>query len=320
MKIIVTFSGGKDSLAALLWIRNNFSKKFDIVFCDTKWESPITYDYIKEISLKLKMPVISLVSKKFDGFIDLAIKKQRFPSTKARFCTEELKTKPMIDYILDVAKDDIMVIQGIRGAESFSRSKMESQCNYFKYYLEPYQTNSMLVESLSTLPKTTIPQTNKLNKALERLKSGKEDAKFHTYRKKEVLKYIESYATDVWRPIFDWSAQQTIEYIIENGFKPNPLYSMGFKRVGCFPCIMSANTEIYQLAQRFPERVLEIENFEKITKSSFWGPDTIPKRFYTGAFPLANDVTKYINFKYAAGELFEEYTPTSCMSYYGLCE
>lgn len=28
MKIIVTFSGGKDSLAALLWVRNNMSKKF----------------------------------------------------------------------------------------------------------------------------------------------------------------------------------------------------------------------------------------------------------------------------------------------------
>lgn len=320
MKIIVTFSGGKDSLASLLWIINNFSKKFEIVFCDTKWESQITYDYIQSISEKLQMPITVLSSKKYDGFIDLALKKKRFPSTRARFCTEELKTKPMIDYILDQVNDDVMVIQGIRGAESLSRSKMQSQCNYFKYYIEPYQTNTMLVDSLSKQDKLTPSQSKKLTKASERLKIGKEDAKFHTYRKKEVLSYMKFHATDVWRPIFDWTAQQTIEYILENGFTPNPLYRMGFKRVGCFPCIMSANTEIYQLGQRFPERIIEIAEYERTTKSSFWGPDSIPKRFYKGAFPLCDDVLKYINTKYAAGELFEEFKGVSCMSYYGLCE
>ena len=33
MRTIVTFSGGKDSLAALLWIRNNFTKNFTTAFC-----------------------------------------------------------------------------------------------------------------------------------------------------------------------------------------------------------------------------------------------------------------------------------------------
>lgn len=39
MKIIITCSGGKDSVAALLWMRNNGYKNADIVFCDTNWES-----------------------------------------------------------------------------------------------------------------------------------------------------------------------------------------------------------------------------------------------------------------------------------------
>jgi 3'-phosphoadenosine 5'-phosphosulfate sulfotransferase (PAPS reductase)/FAD synthetase len=46
MRTIVTFSGGKDSLAALLWTRNNFTGNFTTVFCDTGWENPITYRYI----------------------------------------------------------------------------------------------------------------------------------------------------------------------------------------------------------------------------------------------------------------------------------
>ena len=37
MKVIVTFSGGKDSLASLLWARNNLTKNFITVFCDTGW-------------------------------------------------------------------------------------------------------------------------------------------------------------------------------------------------------------------------------------------------------------------------------------------
>ncbi len=39
MKVIVTFSGGKDSLASLLWVRNNLTKDFITVFCDTGWET-----------------------------------------------------------------------------------------------------------------------------------------------------------------------------------------------------------------------------------------------------------------------------------------
>lgn len=47
MKVIVSFSGGKDSLASLLWVRNNLTKDFITVFCDTGWEHPLTYKYYR---------------------------------------------------------------------------------------------------------------------------------------------------------------------------------------------------------------------------------------------------------------------------------
>ncbi len=50
MKVIVTFSGGKDSLAALLWVREHITKNFTTVFCDTGWEHPLTYESILTVS------------------------------------------------------------------------------------------------------------------------------------------------------------------------------------------------------------------------------------------------------------------------------
>jgi 3'-phosphoadenosine 5'-phosphosulfate sulfotransferase (PAPS reductase)/FAD synthetase len=293
MKIIVTFSGGKDSLAALLWVRNNLTKNFTTVFCDTGWEHPLTYRYIHDIAGKLSLDLVTLKSKKYDGMIDLAKKKKRFPSVRQRFCTYELKVVPTIDYILDEVKDDFVLVQGIRAAESASRAQMGAQCNYFSKYLEP--------------------RINKNGKTVT-----------DTYRRREVLEYAKKHATDVLRPVFDWSAQQVIDYILENGLEPNPLYGMGFNRVGCFPCIMCTKPQIHQITQRFPERIDEIAEYEKICKSSFFGPNSIPRRCYRGAYPLITDVANYVKSEYARGTLFDESegtTAMSCMSYYsGICE
>lgn len=181
MKIIISCSGGKDSVAALLWMRNNGYKNFDIVFCDTGWESQITYDYLNYLEKELNFNLITLKSKKFDGMVDLATKKKRFPSSQRRFCTSELKVIPMIDYLLDEVKDDFIVVQGIRGAESESRSKMQSQCNYFKYYIEPIETNTTRIEKYKKQLKTEKKASKinkivaKLEKAEYRLSIGKED-------------------------------------------------------------------------------------------------------------------------------------------------
>jgi len=45
MKWLVTFSGGKDSLATIIWAKQNL-QDFDVVFSDTGWESPKTYAHL----------------------------------------------------------------------------------------------------------------------------------------------------------------------------------------------------------------------------------------------------------------------------------
>lgn len=296
MKILIFYSGGKDSQACLIKAVEDYgAKNIQAVFCDTGWENPLTYNHIKSTTESLGVELITLKSAKYDGFMDLAKKKQRFASTKARFCTEELKSKPAIDYVLGL-NDNVIVIQGIRKDESQSRSKMEMQCSYFKFYFQPYGFT----------------------------KKGK--PKFHTYRKKQVFAYCKKFNADVLRPIFDWTAQQTIDYIRNNNQVPNPLYYQGFSRVGCFPCIMARQHEVKRIIDVYPETIELIKQKEAEIGSTFFSPEYIPKQFNSGRdkngkrFNTMADIEKYLIAKDATELLYQDHGGFSCMSYYGLCE
>lgn len=292
MKLIVTFSGGKDSLASLLWVRNNLTKGFVTVFCDTGWEHPLTHKHIADVAAKLDLNLVTLRSRKYAGMAELAAGRKRFPSTRARFCTSELKIIPMVDYLLDEVGDNFMMVQGIRAAESASRALMAAQCDYFKFYKQPYGVD----------------------------KKGK--PKYHTYRRREVLEFCKTHATDVLRPVFEWSAQQVIDYIVENGIEPNSLYKMGYKRVGCYPCIMASQRDILNMSRQDPARIEQIAGLERQIGSSFFGPDKIPARYIPKGrdYPLIGDVVRYIEWQNSTGDLFDDSPATSCMSFYGLCE
>lgn len=292
MRVIVTFSGGKDSLAALLWTREHITKNFTTVFCDTGWEHPLTYEYIHRIADKLHLDLVTLKSKKYDGMVDLARQHKKWPSPRFRMCTGELKVRPMIDYLLDDVRDNVLIIQGIRGAESPARAKMSKQCTYFKYYFEPYGYT----------------------------KNGK--PKKHTYRGKDVQAFRAQFSDDLLRPVFDWSAQQVIDYILTAGLEPNPLYKMGYKRVGCWPCVMAMQRDILNIARQSPERIEQIAALEREIGLNYFVSGIIPDSAITGSrkYPNIHDVVRYVQGQNATGSLFDDDTATSCMSYYGLCE
>ena len=49
MKQVVSFSGGKDSTAMLLWLLEHKEPVDDVVFFDTGWEFPEMYDHLKKV-------------------------------------------------------------------------------------------------------------------------------------------------------------------------------------------------------------------------------------------------------------------------------
>jgi len=285
MKIIVSFSGGKDSHACLIKaVKEYGADKIEAVFCDTGWEHPETYKHIEYVVKELGVKLTTLRSQY--TFLSLAKKKNRFPSTKARFCTEELKIKPMIDWVLQQT-ESMIIIQGIRSGESFARAAMDAECMYFKHYFQP-------------------------------LLSGKT----YSYRKKEIIKWCKKYDASILRPIKDWSAQDVIDCILNAGQKPNPLYYKGFSRVGCFPCIMCRHSEILNIAKYDKPMLENLINAEKFVGSSFFPPNYIPTYACSNKkFPTVEDVEKYVTDKTATLDMYEPEGGYSCMSvFHGLCE
>lgn len=270
---IVQFSGGKDSLATLIWAKQNLDE-FKVVFCDTGWESDVTYRHIEDVSKWLNVDIVTLKSK-FD-FRSLSLKKKRVASTKARFCTDYLKVRPFIDFLLMI-NDDITVYQGIRADESPARRTMSAEDDFFSGYI-----------------------------------SGK-----HTYRKKAILKYLDSYSVDVVRPLFKWTAIEVFDFIKKNGLVPNELYRAGLSRVGCFPCVMARHSEVKIISKINPERIELIRSLENELGRSFFPKGYIPDwACKNKEYPLIDDVLNYLINENQL-ELFEA---PKCQSIYAICE
>ena len=217
-------SGGKDSTALLLWAVYESGlalSSLDVTFSDTGNEHPLTYDYVRMLSEKIRR--ITWLKPERD-FYALANHKQRFPSVKARFCTTELKMKPCRDHVwrLRDGGNRVILLNGVRAAESLARSQLPER----------------------------------------------EEADWY-------------YGLPCWRPLLGWSISQVWEIHARHGVPPNPLYAMGAKRVGCYPCIMSRKSEIANIAANWPERIEQLALAEKTCGggSTFFKRDKTPVRY-----------------------------------------
>lgn len=84
--------------------------------------------------------------------------------------------------------------------------------------------------------------------------------------KRKNAKLFERVGPKLWifRPIILWTAQQTVDYCLSHGLYVNPLYSQGFDRVGCMPCINFGKKDIANTAVRRPQAITRLEEWERL--------------------------------------------------------
>lgn len=124
IKILVPVSGGKDSQAALkLALQTYRPDEVRGLFCDTKFEHPLTYAHIEKLRTLYGEVQIDTVCG--GSVMEKSIKYGRFPGGGARHCTDELKIRETRIYCKALAEQQggFEVWYGMRTKESAERAK-----------------------------------------------------------------------------------------------------------------------------------------------------------------------------------------------------
>jgi 3'-phosphoadenosine 5'-phosphosulfate sulfotransferase (PAPS reductase)/FAD synthetase len=123
VRCVVSASGGKDSTATILALR-----EADVpachVFADTGWEAPETYAYLDTLRARLGI-AIDVVGVE-GGMVEKIHKRAGFPARMQRWCTRELKLKPLRAYHDEIEADggaQTACVVGVRAEESKRRAQ-----------------------------------------------------------------------------------------------------------------------------------------------------------------------------------------------------
>ena len=96
---ICGISGGKDSSALAVYLRHTVPD-MEYFFCDTGAELPETYEYLTRLQVILGQPIVRLNSSRgFDHWFEVF--RGALPSPHMRWCTKNMKIKPIEEWIGD---------------------------------------------------------------------------------------------------------------------------------------------------------------------------------------------------------------------------
>jgi 3'-phosphoadenosine 5'-phosphosulfate sulfotransferase (PAPS reductase)/FAD synthetase len=294
MKHVLGFSGGADSQAVSLWLRQRYSKE-DVVltFCDAGGnEHPMTYEFIRWYSDNIHpvhfiTPIVADMAGRAKGKIEklglgpndpltfdlLAKLKGRFPATKSRFCTSHLKLYPMLRW----TRENIGSLKAPDDPEGGPYTGFE---RYAGVRRDESAARAMV----------------------------------------DLREFDDLFMCWLNRPIADWTKAQVFDFLTKHGEPYNPLYKLGFGRVGCAPCINSNKEGIRLWVARFPEMIEKVRRWEKEVGRTFFPPMVPGMRIN-----WIDDVVEWSRTtrggKQYGLSLFEADVESGmCMSKYGLCE
>ena len=131
------------------------------------------------------------------------------------------------------------------------------------------------------------------------------------------VEWDDFYDCDLYNPVFDWPKQMCFDYLRHHDEQINPLYSLGFTRVGCAPCVNSNKDDVLKWATRFPEMIDKVRVWEQQINRTFFAP-CVPGM----AIKWIDDVVAWAKTDRGGRQsnLFRILPPPACESKYGLCE
>ena len=131
---IVNISGGKDSAGLAIYLKLNYPQiPAEYVFCDTKCELPETYDFLDQLEILLgkdiqrinAFNVLNIQEKNRNPF-EIYLKELYggfLPSPRSRWCTGQLKIKPLEKYLEGSTAYSYIGIRGDEKREGYKSRK-----------------------------------------------------------------------------------------------------------------------------------------------------------------------------------------------------
>ena len=139
MKNIISFSGGKDSTAMLLMLRESVQID-EIIFCDTGKEFPEMYDHIDKVEKYINMPITRLHPEHdFDYYMFDHVKTKGkrkgtcgygWSNSLCRWCTTLLKTQVISKYLKQKYKNEEYIEYVGIAFDEFERYKNDPNKKY----------------------------------------------------------------------------------------------------------------------------------------------------------------------------------------------
>lgn len=223
--LLITYSGGKDS-DVLLLLAERSGVPYEVNHSHTTVDAPPTVYHVRE---KFK----SLEEKVVKCSIDYPYYKGKRTNMFDLIVQKKFPPTRLIRYCCEVLKehsgDGRFIVTGVRWAESRRRKN----------------TRGIYEGSHNDRDKRIILTNDNDDK--RRLTES-------CFKRKKM----------VCNPIIDWETSDVYDYLEESRIKLNPLYCMGFHRVGCVGCPM-AGKHIFRDFTMFPKyRDLYVKAFDRM--------------------------------------------------------
>ena len=285
MKHIVGFSGGIDSQATARYVINRYGAE-NVILTNTRAgrnESPVTDDFVDDYSAKIH-PVETITPLLRDIW-----ETEGFAETKGLDSDEELTFQRLIEI------------------KKRPPSRKAQFCTIFL----------KLIPQRRWIRQNFGPGGKYAGEDYERYTGVRRDES--GYRRNQAFREWDEFY-DCWlnAPLADWTKKMCFEYVTAQGEEFNPLYKLGFGRVGCAPCINSGKDDILLWEQRFPDMIEKVRRYEQATGRTFFAPCVPGKEINNIDQVVEWAKTDFGGRQYNAFRILNE--RPGCESKYGLCE
>lgn len=261
---MVSVSGGKDSTATYLLAlerRERTGRNFRAVFADTGHEHDWTLDFVNTLASKTGGPEVQVVKADFTYY--LANKREVIATKWRKDGVPEERVQRALELCVPTG---IPFLDLCIGKGRFPSAKGRFCTGSLKIWPiqdQAYSPRWELGETIISwqgLRAEESPARRDLP-VFARLESVENytDYMDKPVRQGPAIRYL---------PILKWNLQDVWKMHYRHGIEPNPLYHRGANRVGCFPCIYGRKGELRMWAERFPEHVDRVREWEQIVSDA----------------------------------------------------